>query len=448
MEIETIINAASKISTPLVLAGVVVGVLWGIFKLIVHKSPIWEKKEASLIILKIINIVGALALVATILGFIGYLITAAPGLFGLSKPPEEKHSFLKYHTSGLENTSFLYAEQSWPFECDPMGEEIMNPINNLSKRFGLVTEFPYSSKFPRIAAGNLYINFTLENHGETLTILDSMFIRVVDRHKIPNFAFINHYHPILEEQKVSIEINGEGTDFYPTKLGTYKYAPNETDLFRLLVLINPKSISREIIEFVVMLKMHGPNGDFFVTSDKHYFLAANISPTEDQISSYKKEIDIVNSAKIPDIYQIYEAYQKNDLIKTESLITKRIAESEYLYKNARQLFDTYGPNAEELHLMRSIIRSLLNKIPEAINDIENFWEIQSRTKPLTNEQKQKQKFITEHPNLPDNNKFLRKSLKLLMDAVKAKKEASPLPHTNINRIAPDNFFNSRNGVIE
>lgn len=69
---DSILKIVSQISTPLILAGVVIAVLSGIFRAIIDKSPDWSKKDASKIILKIINWIGVIAILAVILGFIGY----------------------------------------------------------------------------------------------------------------------------------------------------------------------------------------------------------------------------------------------------------------------------------------------------------------------------------------------------------------------------------------
>lgn len=70
---ENILKIVSDISTPLILAGVIISVLYGLFKAIIMKSPEWYKKDSARIITILINWVAILALIAILLGFIGFI---------------------------------------------------------------------------------------------------------------------------------------------------------------------------------------------------------------------------------------------------------------------------------------------------------------------------------------------------------------------------------------
>lgn len=72
----SIFEIASKVSTPLALAGVAVAVLFIIFKLLIKKN-IFPKLTVALsgeVILKIINYVFIIAVIAIAFGFAGYVI--------------------------------------------------------------------------------------------------------------------------------------------------------------------------------------------------------------------------------------------------------------------------------------------------------------------------------------------------------------------------------------
>lgn len=82
---DKIIEFSTQISTPLILAGIVVSVLWGVFRLVLQKSPEWAKQDSSKIIILVINWIGALSLVATVFGFAGYFILQTEVKFSSTK---------------------------------------------------------------------------------------------------------------------------------------------------------------------------------------------------------------------------------------------------------------------------------------------------------------------------------------------------------------------------
>jgi hypothetical protein len=63
---DKILELSTQVSTPLILAGIVVSVLWGVFKLVIYKSPDWAKKDASRMVILVINWIGALSLINAI----------------------------------------------------------------------------------------------------------------------------------------------------------------------------------------------------------------------------------------------------------------------------------------------------------------------------------------------------------------------------------------------
>lgn len=74
--VERILEIASRVSTPLALGGLVVGALFLTFRQILALNiyPRLSREAGGQIILKIINAFLALALVATVLGFVAYVL--------------------------------------------------------------------------------------------------------------------------------------------------------------------------------------------------------------------------------------------------------------------------------------------------------------------------------------------------------------------------------------
>jgi hypothetical protein len=87
---ETIIEIASRISTPLALAGLLAAFLFFIFRQIINTGilPELTKKAGGTIILAIINKLFVLALGAMVLGFGGYVLTiiVRPNEIEVSRP--------------------------------------------------------------------------------------------------------------------------------------------------------------------------------------------------------------------------------------------------------------------------------------------------------------------------------------------------------------------------
>jgi len=75
VKLESLFNLAPNVSTPLILAGIVVGILWAVFKLVIQKSPVWPRKDTSPIVMIIIHWIGALALISIIFGFAGFIMS-------------------------------------------------------------------------------------------------------------------------------------------------------------------------------------------------------------------------------------------------------------------------------------------------------------------------------------------------------------------------------------
>ncbi len=95
---EKIIELSTQISTPLMLAGIVVAVLWGVFKYIINRSPDWAKKDSSTIIILIVNWIGLLSLVSIVLGFSGYAIKIMEVKFSSEQSKSEQSDFLDSKT--------------------------------------------------------------------------------------------------------------------------------------------------------------------------------------------------------------------------------------------------------------------------------------------------------------------------------------------------------------
>ena len=205
-----------------------------------------------------------------------------------TKSPMTKLSF---KTTGIENIAFVYSGTAWPFDTDPLGEDIMNPLNPEDIRDGLVTEIPFSSTYPRIPAGQMHIDFTLENHGSTLVLVDEIELEITERFPIPGSARMNGYRPVLSPGKDEAVISGDAKRIRIFKQ-IYKYAPGEADAFRLTVSLGVGT-AETIYKFRLLVKFHDGDASREVFSDRSYFLANPNSEkdTNELLESYKKGSD-------------------------------------------------------------------------------------------------------------------------------------------------------------
>lgn len=230
-----------------------------------------EQKEVLLIVL----------IISTIL-----LILNNSGRYIFENRKKKKQ--LIYKTIGIENINFIYNTKPWGFQVDKNGEDIMSIINPPEFRGGLVTEFPYESNYIKIAEGYMYIIFTLENHGDFLSIVDNIVLEVIGIYKMPKTARFNFYKPVLQPEQDLVILNKDQKKYKLFNTKTYKYSKGDVDKFRLKVQINDKTEDL-IYKFRIIAYSRIGGKTTAVESDKTYFISTHKGPSNDQAEAKEEE---------------------------------------------------------------------------------------------------------------------------------------------------------------
>ncbi len=132
---EPILKVASQISTPLILAGVVIAVLYGIFKLGIARIPTLSKTAGTRILFRIVNWIGILAFVALILGFIGFALPTLLEAIGFTNTAPRQilldadFSLFSPSSAGCRAHYYDADEDEWHIQVNCLGKQAITFAN-------------------------------------------------------------------------------------------------------------------------------------------------------------------------------------------------------------------------------------------------------------------------------------------------------------------------------
>ncbi len=187
----------------------------------------------------------------------------------------QKNADLRYKTSRIENISLLYTVNQWPFPTHSDGEDMYSNLTPSTIRDGLVTVYPMNSNHPRIPNKEMHIDFFIENHGVDLSVVDSIYIDVINSYPIPEFSRHNYYQPELQPSQDQVVLTSTQTKFYIFKDRQFKYSPNEVDSFRVGIMAGDGTAGK-ITQFRIVAAYHDSTGSHELNSDRDY-LISNLS---------------------------------------------------------------------------------------------------------------------------------------------------------------------------
>lgn len=193
-------------------------------------------------------------------------------LTSFAKSESNESANLKYRTTAIENHYLTYNAAPWPFPVDPDGADITHPLNPLRLREGLVTSFPVASAHPRIPEREVFVDFTLANHGKSLAVVDEILVEIIERHPMPAGSLLNQYLPGLKAEKDSVTLTSNQDTYSVFSRDGYKYGPSEVDKFRLKVACDDTT-KGQVLRFRISTRLHSAEGHSTVASDRDYLLA-------------------------------------------------------------------------------------------------------------------------------------------------------------------------------
>jgi hypothetical protein len=205
-------------------------------------------------------IYGALGLIS-----IGMAFLYAPN-FRL-KYPMVRADQIKFRVDSVENYDFVFTRTKWPFEVDPLGEDISSKVFG---KQGVVARTPFISKTVTLPANWTKIGFSYSNLNESPVYVKRLYIKITGRYPISEEVNLNKWLPVIEPHKLHVHINGT-EDTFDVAIPKIRLDPQTLEYFSLKVDGSPAV--EKIISFKILLNAHDAGGrEVTIDSEREFFL--------------------------------------------------------------------------------------------------------------------------------------------------------------------------------
>lgn len=295
-------------------------------------------------------------------------------LFAIGRPTKSYgRGNLQVRTIRIQHAGFLFSDTPWPFRVDPQGEDATHSLNPPLDRDRYSTLFPTNST-QRIPSGNLFIDFTLENHDPSLIIVTSAVLEVLEVIPLPPSARMNWYLPDLEPHLYEVTVEPKLGEYSIFSSDTFKYGQFDADLFRVNVQLQEGTVE-QIVRFRIVINGSRGSDSIRVLSDREYLLGPIISdnPEDQERATTNMGVCSIAGLKLLTIpfQMVVEAIANDDLSSAESCLTERITAFSQLQNSGMQMLFGGGPTLVDCLMIRVLVRLQLRKKKDAVSDLRN-----------------------------------------------------------------------------